>query len=291
MFQYLDVPGLRGVRTVVDLVDVDSQKFLDYAHAASFWKAWLYRLEGQRLRTLEKTIAQRASAISFVSEAEADIYRGFCPNDKTLGIANGVDLDYFQPQTGQAVDNRCIFVGALDYPPNIDAMLWFCREVWPRVRSELPDATLSIVGRNPTLAVRELSAVAGVEVVGSVPDVRPHMAAASVAIAPLRIARGIQNKVLEAMAMALPVIVSPGALEGLALEPGKHVLLAETAEQWVHAVTRLCQDRATAAKLGSIGREFVESAHDWSTCLNSLDDVLELNSTSRTSAALATSMP
>lgn len=291
MFQYLDMPALRGVRSVVDLVDVDSQKFFDYANATSFWKAWLYRLEGRRLRILERTIARRAGAISLVSEAEAEIYRGFCPNDKTLAMPNGVDLHYFQPQPGQSVDNRCVFVGALDYPPNVDAMLWFCREVWPRVRAELSDATLSIVGRNPTRAVRELSVAAGVEVVGSVPDVRPHMASASVAIAPLRIARGIQNKVLEAMAMALPVIVSPGALEGLAIEPDKHVLLAKTADEWVRAVAQLCQDRAIAAKLGNTGREFVESAHNWSTCLTPLGESLDLDSNSRRSNTLATSIP
>jgi sugar transferase (PEP-CTERM/EpsH1 system associated) len=291
MFQYVDIPALRGVRTVVDLVDVDSQKFFDYARAASFWKAWLYGLEGHRLRSLERTIAARADAVCLVSEAEADIYRGFCPNDKTLGIPNGVDLDYFQPQSTPPAENRCVFVGALDYPPNIDAMLWLCRDVWPRVRGKLPDATLAIVGRNPTRSIRELASVAGVDVVGSVPDVRPHMASAAVAIAPLRIARGIQNKVLEAMAMRLPVIVSPGALEGLALEPGRHVLLAENADQWVRGVVQLCSDQATAARLGRAGRQFVESEHNWSTCLEPLDGALGLDSNARPANALTASVP
>ena len=287
MFQYLDIPALQGIRSVIDLVDVDSQKFFDYARAAPFWKAWLYRLEGQRLRALESSIARRAQAISLVSEAEADIYRSACPNDKTLGVPNGVDLQYFRPEQGQPIENRCVFVGALDYPPNIDAMVWFCREVWPRVRNDLPNATLSIVGRKPAPAVRALSSVGGVEVVGSVPDVRPYMAAATVAIAPLRIARGIQNKVLEAMAMGVPVIVSPGALEGLAVTPGKDVLLAEKADQWVNAITHVCGDRASAARLRVAGRQFVESEHNWSTCLAPLDEVLGLDSASRPKALLA----
>jgi sugar transferase (PEP-CTERM/EpsH1 system associated) len=274
MTQYLDLPALANSKTIVDLVDVDSQKFLDYANARSSWKSWLYRLEGQRLRTLEKSIARRANAVTLVSQAEAEIYRSFCPNDKTLAVPNGVDLDYFQPQSEPPANNRCIFVGALDYPPNIDAMQWFCQDVWPGVRTALPDATLAIVGRNPNSALRQLGNIPGVEVVGSVPDVRPHMAAASVAIAPLRIARGIQNKVLEALAMGMPTIVSPAALEGLALEPGRHVLQAQSADQWVSAISRICGDRAAAAKLGAAGRCFVESAHSWTACLRLLDDVL-----------------
>lgn len=289
MVQYLDVDELRDVPALVDLVDVDSQKFLDYANAAPFWKRWLYQLEGQRLRALEKAIASRAQAVTLVSEAEADLFRGFCPNDRTWAIANGVDLDYFSPRSGQSTPNRCVFVGALDYPPNIDAMQWFCREVWPRVRAALPDATLAIVGRNPAKGVRQLSPVAGVEVIGSVPDVRPHMAAASVAIAPLRIARGIQNKVLEAMAMGLPVIVSSGALEGLAAEPGKHLLLAQSAGDWAQSVIQVCRDRTLAGQLSRDGRSFVESAHSWSACLGQLDEALSLQAESPTGNSLATS--
>jgi len=277
MFQYVSGPALESVRLTADLVDVDSQKFYDYASAASFVKAWLYQLEAARLRSLEATIARRAETISLVSEAEAALFRDVCPNEKTIAIPNGVDLDYFQPRPGQGVANQVVFVGALDYPPNIDAMLWLCRSVWPQVKAALPDATLKIVGRNPDPAIQRLAAVVGVQVIGSVPDVRPHMASASVAIAPLRIARGIQNKVLEALAMRLPVVVSPGALEGLALQPGKQVLLARTAEQWIEAVLHLCRNRQAAQELGRAGRQFVESNHDWSSCLSPLAPALGMS--------------
>src|SRR5262249_33498531 len=157
----------------------DSQKFFDYAEKAFGPKAWLYQWEGQRLRQLERELCQQASAVTLVSQAEAELFRTVCPNDKTLALKNGVDLDYFRPSSQKPQPKRCVFVGALDYPPNIDGIRWFCREVWPRVRQSHPEATLAIVGRQPAPAVRCLSEIAGVEVVGSVPDVRPHVASAS----------------------------------------------------------------------------------------------------------------
>lgn len=289
MAQYLTIPALSGAATLFDLVDVDSQKFFDYAKSKSAWKSVLYRLEGRRLRSLESTISRSVDAVTLVSEAEAKLFRDVCPNDNTFAVPNGVDLQYFQPQQDTGTQNRCVFVGVLDYPPNIDAMQWFCRKVFPMLREQLPNATLAIVGRNPTSAVRQLADVPGVEVIASVPDVRPYMAQASVAIAPLRIARGIQNKVLEAMAMALPVVVSPAALEGLTVEPGRDVLCAESADQWVHDITRLCRDRAMAIELGRAGRSFVESTHSWSACLSKLDEVLHLHAGNSQNTVLAAS--
>jgi sugar transferase (PEP-CTERM/EpsH1 system associated) len=286
MFQYAAIPALREVRMVVDLVDVDSQKFTDYADQAPFGKSWMYRLEASRIRSLERDIVHRAQSISLVSEAEAELFGRVCPNEKTIAIPNGVDLNYFQPKPDHRIDNRLVFVGALDYPPNIDAMLWFCRAVWPAVKAALPDASLDIVGRKPSRSVQQLAALPSVNVIGSVPDVRPYMASASVAIAPLRIARGIQNKVLEALAMELPIVVSPGALEGLTAEPGKHLVLADQAEQWTRAIVQMCQDHRMAAELGRAGRQFVESVHNWSSCLRPLDRALQLPSTAASLAGV-----
>jgi len=273
---YLQVPGLRDVPVLVDLVDVDSQKFFDYAAKASGPKSWLYRWEGNRLRRLEQQLCQRASAVTLVSQAEAELFRTACPNDKTIALPNGVDLDYFRPARQSPQPKRCVFVGALDYPPNIDGIGWFCREVWPHVRSAHPEATLAIVGRQPVPAVQRLGAIAGVEVVGSVPDVRPHVAAASVAVVPLRIARGIQNKVLEALAMAKPVIATPAALEGLDVTAGEHVLSADPPSEWVSSLETLFRDSHLRAQLGAAGREFVEMHHSWDACLAPLDDLLGL---------------
>jgi sugar transferase (PEP-CTERM/EpsH1 system associated) len=276
MAGYLEAPGLRGVPVLADLVDVDSQKFADYAAKGSGPKAWLYRWEGARLRQVERRLCQRSAAITLVSEAEAELFRHSCPNDKTIAVKNGVDLEFFSPVDQAPQSKRCVFIGALDYPPNIDGIGWFCNEVWPHLRATHPGATLAIVGRQPVPAVRRLDAIPGVEVIGSVPDVRPHVAAASVAVVPLRIARGIQNKVLEALAMAKPVIASPSALEGLEVTAGEHVLSAVSVSDWISSLEMLFRDSRFGAQLGEAGREFVETHHSWQACLSPLDPLLGL---------------
>jgi sugar transferase (PEP-CTERM/EpsH1 system associated) len=263
---YLGIEELRGVPVVVDLMDVDSQKWLDYAAAGRGPRAWLYRIEGRRLRRLEAGLADRASALTFVTGAEADLYRRFRPRGPVYAVPNGVDLDYFRPAPG-GEEAGCVFVGALDYRPNVDGACWFCRQVWPGVVAHRPGTRVALVGRRPALAVRRLGRLEGVDVVGQVPDVRPYLADAAVAIAPLRIARGVQNKVLEALAMGKAVVASPQALEGLDVEPGVHLLVASTAAEWAGAVDRLLGTPDVRRRLGSAGRRFVEEHHDWDECL------------------------
>src|SRR5262249_23559094 len=159
--------------------------------------------------------------------AEADLYRRFASAGAGHAIGNGVDLDYFRPQADGA-EPACVFVGALDYPPNGEGGCWFCREGWAAILRRRPGARMYLGGRQPVPAVRQLAELPGVEVVGQVPDVRPHVARAAVAVVPLQIARGVQNKVLEALAMARATVASPSALEGLAAQPGIHVLAASS---------------------------------------------------------------
>jgi sugar transferase (PEP-CTERM/EpsH1 system associated) len=270
MVQYLSVPGLQGVPAVVDLVDVDSQKFLDYASEAGGCKRLLYRLEGQRLRAIEKGLVGRAQAITLVSEAEATLFRTFCPNDRTFALENGVDLQYFQPTQADVKPQQCVFVGAMDYYPNASGIGWFCAEVWPKVLGSFPQATLSIVGRNPPVAVQRLALLPGVTVVGTVPDVRPYVAEAAAVVVPLRIARGIQNKVLEAMAMGKPVLASPQALDGLQLERGRDALCASTPDEWLAALQPLFSDSSVSRQLSIAARQFVETHHAWSATLEPL---------------------
>ena len=274
MVQYLSIPALRHVPAIVDLIDVDSQKWFDYAAKTRSPKRWLYLLEGGRLRRLERRSGGRASAVVLVSEAEAELYRSIFPNSHTYGVPNGVDLDYFQPLPGEGRPGRCVFVGALDYRANIDGICWFCREVWPGIRSARTDATLAIVGRNPSPEVRQLSNLEGVEVFGSVPDVRPYLADASIAIAPLRIARGIQNKVLEAMAAGRPVVASPEALEGLAVEAGRHVVRAASPQQWVQELSRLMDDGELRLQIAQAAKSFVTGNHNWQACLAPIETLL-----------------
>jgi sugar transferase (PEP-CTERM/EpsH1 system associated) len=268
---YLRRPELRAVPAVVDLVDVDSQKWLDYAETSRGPRAWLYRLESRRLRRLEMGVARWARAVTLVAEAEAALYRQFCPDGPTYAVTNGVDLEYFKPQpedAGEREDNAgCVFVGALDYRPNVDGAVWFCREVWPQVLSRCPRAQLALVGRKPAPEVRCLAALHGVSVVGQVPDVRPYLAKAAVTIVPLRIARGVQNKVLESLAMAKATVASPQPLAGLKAEQGIHLLAATTPAEWVAALVDLFSNPQRRRHLGRAGRRYVEEHHHWERCL------------------------
>jgi polysaccharide biosynthesis protein PslH len=258
--------NVRGIPTFVDVVDVDSQKWFDFAAVTSGPKRLAYRLEGRRVRKLEATLPDRTCGVSLVSRAEADVYESFTGPGRAIVATNGVDLDYFNPQD-VVEDEACVFVGALDYLPNVDAAVWFAREVWPAVRRYRPQAEFRIVGRNPAPAVRELSQLPGVRVVGSVPDVRPYVANSAVVVVPMRLSRGLQNKVLEALAMAKATVAAPPALAALAAIPGQDLLSATTVEDWVTAVVDLLGDAARRAELGRHGRHFVESSHDWGRCL------------------------
>jgi sugar transferase (PEP-CTERM/EpsH1 system associated) len=285
MVQYLRVPGLERVPAVVDLVDVDSQKWFDYAEGSHGLKRWLFRLEGRRLRRLEASLPRGATAVTLVSRHEADLYRGFCPADGVRAIPNGVDLEYFRPgepaEKAELAAARCVFVGALDYRANLDGVRWFCEQVWPEVRRRRPGATFAVVGSNPGAAARRLAERPGVELVGEVPDVRPHLAGAAVVVVPLRVARGIQNKVLEALAMGKAVVATPQALEGLGVEAGVHVCRAAGAGQWIEAVTSLLDDRQAAQRLGRAGRGYVEAHHRWDVQLRPFGELLGLEDSSQ----------
>lgn len=269
---YLDLPEFRDVPAVVDLMDVDSQKWRDYADKNGGLRRLVYATEAARVRRLERRLAGRARALVVVSEAEGTLLRAFCPPDVVHVIPNGVDLDYFRP--AEQAGSGCAFVGALDYWPNVDAAVWFCREVWPRVRQRRPDAVVRLVGRGPTPEVCRLAEIDGVELVGQVPDVRPFVARSAVAIAPLRVARGVQNKVLEGMAMARPVVASPQALQGLGHRDGLPVIEARTPAEWADHLTALLADAPRRQELGRAGRRYVEDRHAWERCLVPLSEML-----------------
>jgi len=264
---YLARHGLPGQPRFVDLVDVDSQKWFDYADAASGPKHWLYTLEGHRVRRLEQWIAEWATATTIVSPAECDVFDGFTRPGAGTVATNGVDLDYFQPQPEVQTVQACAFVGALDYVPNIDGAIWFANDIWPAIRQRLPQAEFWIIGRKPTTAVLRLGSLAGVKVVGPVPDVRPYVARAALAVCPIRIARGLQNKVLEAMALGKPTLAAPAAIRALKAVPGKHLLSPATEGEWVSAVCELFTDTARQLELGLAARRFVEVHHHWDRCL------------------------
>jgi sugar transferase (PEP-CTERM/EpsH1 system associated) len=281
MAQYAD--PYRGARRVVDFCDVDSDKWRQYADKKSFPMSWLYRYEANQLLRYERQVARDYDASLFVSAPEADLFRRLAPEStaKIGHFNNGVDTDYFSPEQAYASpyaagERALVFTGAMDYWPNVDAVQWFAAEVFPALRERFPDLRFYIVGSRPAPAVEALAQQAGVVVTGTVPDVRPYIAHAAVAVAPLRIARGIQNKVLEAMAMARAVVVSPQALEGIDAEPGSELLLAEDAAAFSDAVGTLLAGQASAAEaLGQAARAKVQRRYSWSSNLACIGESLE----------------
>ncbi len=264
------VPGF------VDLVDVDSQKFFDYSATAGIPKRWLFALEGRRVRKLEKELCGWAKGVFLVSPAEAKLFDGFTAAGTATAATNGVDLDYFRPQPDVKLKLACAFVGAMDYPPNVDAAVWFATDIWPRVRAVHAAAEFRVIGRQPTPTVLRLHGTNGVNVVGQVPDVRPHVASAAVAVCPVRIARGLQNKVIEAMAMGKPTVASPPAIAALKVEIGRDVLSPTTADEWVNTLVALLGDAKRQAELGANGRKYVEEHHHWDKCLRPLVESMNL---------------
>jgi polysaccharide biosynthesis protein PslH len=275
MAPYFDKLPLRGAKRIVDLVDVDSQKWADYADNAHGLAAALFRLEARRVRKLEGRLARACAALTVVSTAEADLLRSFAPQASMVPVGNGVDLETFRPGPLRGASTaECVFVGALDYRANVDGITWFCREVWPQVHAKRPDLVLRLVGRRPAPAVRRLSMLPQVQVIGDVAEVVSHLHRARLAVIPLRVARGIQNKVLEAMAAGTPVIASPQALEGLNLVPTEHAYQADTPEQWENAISRLLTCPDEWQRLATAGRDYVCQHHRWSTRLEPLGQLL-----------------
>lgn len=271
-----------GRRRVIDFVDIDSDKWRQYAASRPWPLSWIYRREARRLAAFEQRIALDFDASIFVSEAEAALFRRQVPQAaaRVLALANGVDTDYFRPDGGfpnpyPADVLPLVFTGAMDYWANVDAVRWFCHEVWPGLLAAFPRAVFHIVGARPSAAVMALGRLPGVVVTGAVPDVRPYLAHGRIALAPLRIARGIQNKVLEAMAMARPTVVSPQALEGIEARPGDELLVAHTAAEFLAHCRALLEDPGRAARLGERARRRVVADYGWDARLTGLDAFLE----------------
>ncbi len=269
----------RGGRPfVMDFVDMDSEKFAAYGSAAAGPMGWVWKREARRLFAFERDMAEKAAVSLFVSEAEAALFRDRTglPDARVRALGNGIDLDRYRPaphQPGEAP--LIVFTGQMDYLPNVEAAAGFAREAMPLIRARHPDARFAIVGRRPEPRLLALHGQDGVEVTGQVPDVRPWLTAADVVVAPLRIARGVQNKVLEAMAMARPVVASPQAFEGIDAAAGRDLVVAEGSRAEAEAVLALLAEPAHAEAIGSAARARVEARYAWRARLTPLDALLE----------------
>jgi sugar transferase (PEP-CTERM/EpsH1 system associated) len=240
MAKFAMQPPLSAYPLVIDLVDLDSAKWAEMSAESRLPMAWIYGREARHLGSFERDAVERAHACLVVNDREADAVRGLCPNADVRVVGNGISLDRFAPPGPPSEEPRVVFCGVMDYGPNVDGVVWFAREVWPRVLERCPAATLSVVGSNPTDAVRRLAGDAQrIEVTGRVPEVTPYLWRSAVSIAPLRIARGLQNKVLEATAAGLPSVVTSAVFDGLPNEVRSACAVADDAEAFAGETVRL----------------------------------------------------
>jgi hypothetical protein len=266
---------LRAGFRVMDYGDLDSAKWSDYAEQRSFPVSMGYTTESAKLRAFEKRVAESSTHITFTTRGELEAFKTFGIAKPMTVIPNGVDASYFHREEKPPAESKTIvFLGRMDYFPNIDGIVWFAREIFPRIRSVVPEAQLRIVGSNPSAAVQELKSTSGITVTGFVPDVRPHLADTAVAIAPLRLARGTQNKVLECMAMSIPVVSTREAARGIQATAGEHLLVSESAESFALHTIELLNSPQRRWEIGEAGRVQAQTMHRWAKAMEILDEVL-----------------
>jgi len=272
MGQY--VPQRLGVPLVADFVDMDSRKWDLYAGATHWPQSWVFATEARRLLEYERHLARRAYCTLVSTEIELRDCERLIPGARVEILRNGVDLEYFTPDGRVTSGGQLVFTGMMDYYPNVQAVTYFCDEIFPLIRRKVSDATFVIVGARPTKQVLALSDRPGVTVTGQVPDVRPYLRSSAVAVAPLLLARGVQNKVLEARATGLPVVSSVPAFQGTGAPEGEGILVAKSSGDFAELVVGLLLEPAKATELGQRARSFVEQNCVWEKHLAQLESLL-----------------
>ncbi len=281
MGQYVTWNGDVADRPVlIDFVDVDSTKWTQYASKRRWPMSWIYSREGVRLLRYERQIASRARRSFFVTENESDLFRRLAPEcaHTVQTVNNGVDAQFFSPDRGRAnpfAPGECpiVFTGAMDYWPNIDAATWFVAEMLGPLRQWNPRVRFYVVGRSPAPAVQALASDC-VVVTGTVADVRPYLQYAAIVVAPMRIARGVQNKVLEAMAMGRPVVAASDCVDAISVREGQELVGARSASDFVDAIKHLLGHPEAANRMGAAGRACVVKGFSWDAHLSGIDDHL-----------------
>jgi sugar transferase (PEP-CTERM/EpsH1 system associated) len=269
------VEDVAGIPRILDFGDMDSQKWLEYARYRAFPASLGYRLEGVKMAAEEKRLARRFDLCTATTRAEWQTLESYRSGTPTDWFPNGVDADYFAPADEPYDANLISFVGRMDYYPNQQCMLDFCAGVWPQLRRRRPALRLAIVGADPSPAIRRLGDIAGITVTGSVPDVRPYLRRSALTVAPLAIARGTQNKILEAMAAGVPVVASRIAAGGVDAVPGEHLLTAHAPDEYETAIISIHDDAGERARLARAGRARMRSHHDWKRSMQRLDGIID----------------
>ncbi len=269
------VANVKGTPKILDFGDMDSQKWLEYANYKPWPLSWGYKLEGWKMWRAEKALARQFDLCTATTRAEWETLNSYGTGAQTGWFPNGVDAKAFAPDGSAHEVDTISFIGRMDYYPNQECMQRFCAEVWPRLLARRPSLKLLIVGAEPPPFIRALGELPGVTVTGSVPEVQPYVRRSCVNVAPLAIARGTQNKILEAMAMGVPVVTSSAAAGGVDAVAGEHLLVADTARDTADAVLRVIENPAERERLSHAGRERVLSHHDWAASMRRLDGLID----------------
>lgn len=279
MAQYVDKADYQNLVRVIDFVDIDSDKWRQYADKSRGIKRWFYQREARLLLQYEAQICQRFNNSLFVSDDEAHAFRAMLPaelQNKVHSVLNGVDTEYFSPDITNAEaehvlpEQYIVFTGAMDYWANVDAVCWFCQNIWPRLKQLYPQLHFVIVGGKPSVEVRALSQQTGIIVTGRVNDVRPYISQAVFAVAPMLIARGIQNKVLEAMAMNKAVVCSAMAMEGINAPVSEDAVIADGVEGFIRA----CKQQLDRTLTPCTNRQWILQHFTWQQTLAQLNSFI-----------------
>jgi polysaccharide biosynthesis protein PslH len=269
------VEDVQDIPKILDFGDMDSQKWLEYANYKPFPLSLGYRLEGSKMELAEKRLAKKFDLSTATTRAEWETLQSYGTAPATDWFPNGVDAGFFKPDGDGYDADTLSFIGRMDYYPNQECMFDFCRNTLPLIQAKRPQAKLLIVGADPTPTVRKLGELPGVTVTGSVPDVRPYILRSAAMVAPLNIARGTQNKILEAMAMGVPVVTSPAGAGGVDAQDGIHFLVGDNPAAYAEACLRLMQDTDERARFSTAGRERMLTNHDWQASMLRLDSIIE----------------
>ncbi len=269
------VEHVTDVPKILDFGDMDSQKWLEYAEHKPFPLSLGYRLEGRKMLSAEKRLARRFDLCTATTRAEWETLESYATGAATDWFPNGVDAGFFSPTDAPYDADTISFIGRMDYYPNQECMARFCATVWPLLRARRPAMKLLIVGADPSPEMRKLGELPGVTVTGSVPDVRPHIRGSALMVAPLDIARGTQNKILEAMAMGVPVVTSRVAAGGVDAEAGAHFLVADGVQQCCDAILRIVENPLERQRLAGAGRQRMLSHHAWPRSMHRLDAIID----------------
>jgi sugar transferase (PEP-CTERM/EpsH1 system associated) len=268
------VAEARAPLKIIDFGDMDSQKWREYSQHRAFPLSAGYWLEAVKLERTERLLTGKFDLATCTTRAEMESLQTLGATGQTAWFPNGVDAEFFKPSGVDYEPDLVTFIGRMDYYPNQQAVTGFCEEVLPTLQARRPGTRFEIVGADPSRQIRELGQLPGVTVTGSVPDVRPYVTRAALTIAPLQIARGTQNKILESMAMGVPVVCSRQASGGVDAVPGEHLLACDTREQLVEAIVQILGSRELRERLSVAGRDRVLANHSWPSSMQRLDALI-----------------